>query len=445
MKSITDFKDQVNTKTARLWRLSIATVSILPFIWLAACSDRTLDFRNAEIVNGKAYAVGANKPFTGKLTNIPENALLLKQDGFVKAARVTGMTLAGNMGGAQSVMFDSLCDAQVSDGMLDGKFVCKAPQSETVMIESSFNRGALDGKLTLNGGPGNGPLTEVKFDNGLPNGTQKIYGWSTHKLVHTYPWVSGVLSGTEEGFDANSGELIKRVSIVNGQYEGELVQYTPDGKQMILRATYVGGRLNGPFKSWDATGSLTGETLYANGIEVGTDGKSVDDCVREWDEADQSIQTSKQMAKGILTGTTPATEEQKDSWRSNCRAGNHPNPTEQSQARQAYEHASAAIDDCIANKKAMLRRNSGMPDNLAIMDSQIIEMRNACYREVGHTASARSSTIASSGLPKASSAEDACVAAWTAAYRREKGGDALVSMDQLNEWEAWCKSGKRPS
>jgi hypothetical protein len=31
---------------------------------------------------------------------------------------------------------------------------------------------------------------------------------------------------------------------------------------------------------------------------------------------------------------------------------------------------------------------------------------------------------------------------WTAAFRQENGEDAMVTMDQLGEWEAWCKEGK---
>lgn len=39
---------------------------------------------------------------------------------------------------------------------------------------------------------------------------------------------------------------------------------------------------------------------------------------------------------------------------------------------------------------------------------------------------------------------NACVDKWINAYRREAGEDAMVRNDMLNEWESWCKQGKKP-
>lgn len=38
-----------------------------------------------------------------------------------------------------------------------------------------------------------------------------------------------------------------------------------------------------------------------------------------------------------------------------------------------------------------------------------------------------------------------CVDAWTKAYRKEVGQDAIVTQDQLDEWHQWCGEGKKPS
>lgn len=37
-----------------------------------------------------------------------------------------------------------------------------------------------------------------------------------------------------------------------------------------------------------------------------------------------------------------------------------------------------------------------------------------------------------------------CVDDWVTAFRKEQGADAVVSHDQLTEWESWCKQGKLP-
>lgn len=41
---------------------------------------------------------------------------------------------------------------------------------------------------------------------------------------------------------------------------------------------------------------------------------------------------------------------------------------------------------------------------------------------------------------------DACVDKWMNAYRQEPGmEDAIVTIDQIQEWEIWCKHGKVPT
>lgn len=39
---------------------------------------------------------------------------------------------------------------------------------------------------------------------------------------------------------------------------------------------------------------------------------------------------------------------------------------------------------------------------------------------------------------------EACLDAWIAAHRSEVGEDAVVTMDQVGEWEQWCAAGKKP-
>jgi uncharacterized protein YecT (DUF1311 family) len=37
-----------------------------------------------------------------------------------------------------------------------------------------------------------------------------------------------------------------------------------------------------------------------------------------------------------------------------------------------------------------------------------------------------------------------CEDQWIVAFRKEVGEDAMISADQLSEWEGWCKEGKKP-
>nr|WP_239645799.1 hypothetical protein [Burkholderia pseudomallei] len=362
--------------------VAVAIAAVL----LAGCKREVLDYRNAQMVNGKVYDGSANEPFSGKLTNVPDRSLLIEQAGFQLAGKLASIALVDSLpasernaqsflgrSGAEILLSGAVCDVQIEGGVPDGSAVCKAPQSDVVRIETSFKHGALDGPLKLSGGQSDGPLLEATFNKGQLDGTEKVYSWTDHKLIHTFPWNNGVASGAEEAFDPNTGAVVKRARFVDGKYEGEVVHYAPDGKQVTLRATYTNGKLNGPYKEWDTSGTLTVDRTYSNGVEVGADGADVGSCVNEWDDAYRAV-------PGRPAFPAP---ELKQQWEASCRIGEHP-----------------SVPD------------SGLPDR----------------------------TVSSERA-----ASHGCIDAWTAAYRRENGDDAIVSADQLDEWQSSCNVGKWPS
>ncbi|CAJ5405376.1 lipoprotein [Burkholderia pseudomallei] len=363
---------------------ALAAVAIAAVL-LAGCKDKVLDYRNAQMVNGKVYDGSANEPFSGKLTNVPDRSLLIEQAGFQLVGKLASIALADSVppiernaqsflgrSGTETLLSGALCDMQINDGLPDGPAICKAPQSDLVRIESSFKHGALDGSFKLSGGSNEGTLLEAAFSNGQPDGTEKVYSWTDHKLIHTFPWSKGVAAGTEEAFDANTGALVKRATFVDGKYEGEVLHYAPDGKQVTLSATYANGKLNGPYKEWDASGTLVADKIYANGLEVGADGSNLDSCLNEWDDAYRAVPGRPAF---------PPTEFEQQ-WKASCRAGKHPSASD--------------------------------PEHFG--------------------------RVVSRGQP----APNGCVDAWTAAYRRENGDSSIVTADQLDEWDVWCKEGKWP-
>jgi hypothetical protein len=372
-------------KNTHARRHGAALAALVVAALLAGCKGGVLDYRNAQMVNGKVYGENANEPFSGKLTNIPDRSLLIEQAGFQLTGKLASIALADSLpsternaqsflgrSGAEGLLSGAACDVPIDGGLPDGPAVCKAPQSEVVRIETSFKHGTLDGSFKLFGGQSDGTLLEVTFSNGQPNGAEKVYSWTDHKLIHSFPWNRGIAAGTEEAFDSNTGALVKRATFVDGKYEGEVVHYSPDGKQVTARATYVNGKLNGPYKEWDASGTLTADKTYSNGVEVGADGSDVSSCMNEWDDAYRAVPGRPAF---------PPTE-LKQQWQASCREGKHPSTS---------------------------------------------------------SADLSSRTIAG-GQP----APNSCIDAWTAAYRRERGDEAIVTVDQLGEWQSWCKAGKRP-
>ncbi len=47
--------------------------------------------------------------------------------------------------------------------------------------------------------------------------------------------------------------------------------------------------------------------------------------------------------------------------------------------------------------------------------------------------------------PQPAANVDACTDKWLAAHRKAVGPDAPVRMEQLDEWETWCRAGKQPT
>jgi hypothetical protein len=374
----------------RLHTLSTIAVAAVVTAALAACGSKVLDFRNAEIVNGKVYASGANEPFSGRLTNVPVDKLMLPQRGFEILSNVVSNSnavipaslraLQSFAGASNALMLlpDALCDADFSGGAPSGKITCTSPRSETVQIQAAFNEGVLDGDFVLFDASGKQPIVNATFRHGLPDGKLEIHSPTTGKLVHTGNLDNGVLSGKEEAFDPTTGNRVLSATLVNGLYDGTFTRYAPDGKQMTLQASYVQGKLDGNRKSWNEDGKLVADQMFAHDVEVGADGTAISDCVSEWNDAFHAVPDARPVEP------TSAREQ----WQASCREGKHP-----------------------------LRGASATPEA-------------APATPVALTAHAE---------------RDECVDAWTAAFHQENGKDAPVSTEQLGEWKAWCDGGRRPS
>ncbi|KVE37478.1 hypothetical protein [Burkholderia sp. TSV86] len=89
------------------YRYPLILSSLIAVTALGGCKGDVLDYRNAQLVNGKVYAGNANEPFFGKLTNVPADKLLGQQPGFsqISAAILnTGALIPGDPREAQSLI-----------------------------------------------------------------------------------------------------------------------------------------------------------------------------------------------------------------------------------------------------------------------------------------------------------------------------------------------------
>lgn len=213
-----------------------------------ACGDKVLDFRNAEIVNGKVYVRDANTPFTGKVTNLPVDKLPLAGLGplITLVARVTNDESYGHLfffnavAAAMGARREDgvVCDARITQGLADGLASCGV-RGESVM-RFAFKQGALEGPVELLDPKGGGKLlAQASAARGKLNGLSTIHDIGEKKLRYTVGWTEGAANGLEELRYA-SGGLATKANIVNGRYDGELVRYDEAGK-VTLTTVYRKG------------------------------------------------------------------------------------------------------------------------------------------------------------------------------------------------------------
>lgn len=272
---------------------------MLPGVVLAAtvllpgCGGSVLDFRNAEISNGKLYKAGADAVFTGTVTNIPQAKLLGSQPGLAQVNRTLRLALADNFELDRQLLAQSLCDVKVKKGSPDGEAVCKLPRSETLHSRLNFKDGALNGAYTrYDLTAANHVLITANFEDGLPDGKQELFSARTQKIINRMPWKDGKMEGEEKAFDPDTGNQAGSYHYKDGKLDGPAMRWGPDGKMVTYRATLVEGaqhgveeefypdtgkpgrrtewnhgKKNGRLQEWDVQGQLTRDTVYSNDIE----------------------------------------------------------------------------------------------------------------------------------------------------------------------------------
>jgi antitoxin component YwqK of YwqJK toxin-antitoxin module len=336
-----------NSKAVKIIYLSLI---LLGAALINGCGKQILDFRNADMVNGKVYAKGANTPFSGTLTNMPTGTAINTTPGIKKFIAFAMRFSDDARYPIAWSLTSGACDVPISDGYLKGEMICKVPRSNAMMLQVSMDNGAVTGDFKIYDlTPQNNVVSEAKFNDGVLEGVQKSYSLVTQKLVHTLTWKNNGAFGPEETFDPNTGNLTYRGGAVNGMTDGEVVRYAPDGKTLTYKGIYEKGFVAGVEESFSAdTGKITGHAEMSGGKRNGA--------LKQWD------------ANGQLT------------------------------VDQVYSNNVLVTDLLQSNSQAPSVKNTGT-----------------------------------------------CVDNWMTAFRKENGEDSMISMDQMSEWENWCKQGKSPT
>jgi hypothetical protein len=177
-------------------------VALMAALFIAGCSKPVLDWRNADVSNGKIYEVGANEPFDGLVTNVPHG----------KIERLIGAEVLWNLRTNQPKKMATLlggmnyqCDVTVKDGLVADHVICRHHQSQVVAYEGRLENGRLDGEMLFHGSDG-GRVLVLPMTAGRVDGRVQVY------------------------FGDNPEQLSLEADVVNNGYDGELIGYHPSGK-----------------------------------------------------------------------------------------------------------------------------------------------------------------------------------------------------------------------
>ncbi len=249
------------------------TVLCLCALALTGCGDKIMDFRNAEIASGKMYRQGADEPFSGKVTNVPLERLIDRHPGYFKVMPVafvgTGTPAPGLVFQGLQVYSSglfALCDAEFTDGQMDGAMSCRKEKTNEKLLDIQFDKGMLSGPFTFYTNQASASIT---FKQGMPEGVLTVKVSKTDKPVHTYTFQGGKLNGREEVLNEETGAVTSYANYENGLLEGEVARFTPDGKQMIYLATMVNNLQDGPEKFFYPSGKLMKTGQWSKGMPQG--------------------------------------------------------------------------------------------------------------------------------------------------------------------------------
>lgn len=253
-------------------------------LFISACSEQILDFHDANISNGQIYAAGANKPFSGKVTNIPYVQLPIREvttalEMYSVKSNNESLLKSIHMGGIAAFKNDNtqnfpiLCDVQTQNGNLDGKAICYTNNTEHLEVLSfQFENGILTGKLKINDLNNDKTKTSQVFDgnfvNGKLDGKFSISSKNTGNVIYSGHISSEKLDGEQLSYSADGTLFAKENYIANRLIDKTV--YDPNTKQPIGTITYDEemNPMNGILVEYRAIESVNNIIKLANKIRI---------------------------------------------------------------------------------------------------------------------------------------------------------------------------------
>lgn len=216
--------------------------ALVAALLVSGCSKPVLDWRNAELSNGKIFEVGADEPFDGLVTDVPHGKLVPH----LGSTRAVLQNLATNQPKELPILLAGMqyeCDVTVEEGLIADKFICRHHQSQVVAYEGRLTDGGLDGETVFHGPRGN-RVVVLPMKDGRVDGRVQIY------------------------FADNPDQLAVEADMADNGYDGEWIGYHPNGKVSGKRH-YAKSVPTGVWETyWEENGAVSERVTYEAGKEV---------------------------------------------------------------------------------------------------------------------------------------------------------------------------------
>ncbi|TSD55201.1 hypothetical protein FFI97_028115 [Variovorax sp. KBS0712] len=396
------------------------SMAVAAAVLLAACGPTTMEFRNAEIVQGKFYRQGADKPFSGKIDNVPSHTILIRKEFEVVSALPTNV-LDKAAPGIQHNVMGQVCEVRVDKGVLDGTTTCTTGAGKFQAYEMTFDQGVLTGEFKFYFPGTNKPKAVVRTDHGVLDGRSVVYGPESGREVLNVTFKQGKLAQTEEIFDDQSGKLVRRIPVEDGAITGEIVEYVKHGSQLYYRSHVQMGVKHGLEEQYvHESGVLEYRQNWVMGQLDGDVLRSKRDPKTERTVNEQYV------AQRYANGKVIYAADPSDGYLPDLE-------------RIAEDARQEKVRACVKERRDKLAQEG----RDFLNDTAIDQLSAECYHAVVAATSSTPAAAPSSGMALTPAKLQGCVDARIVAFRIQHGNDEVITADQLSEWESECREGKR--
>jgi hypothetical protein len=249
----------------------------------------------------------------------------------------------------------------------------------------------------LMGNSNGGLLCNTTIKGGYLNGATEC--GLEGKTVLNLSYKEGNLDGKVQFMDPSISKEVAQAQMVNGKLEGESKIYDESSGQILHTVSWKQGVTNGP----EETRNKQGKTIFKGTIVEGKyDGEA-----KSFNEQGDLALTIYYKAGVVERNVRPGV---------------------------------SAEDNCVEDWAAVREtRNQPKGD-----EALYIAWRQACKQGTRWN-SPGAELVKAAPSPANATSTSQCVDIWTAAFRKEAGPDAMISVPQLDEWEQWCVEGKKPA